>query len=173
MRDFSARRSVLLSAAMSHRAGFTLLEICLALFIGLMLITIAVPSIAAVLAEQRMKASFEEFDRFVRLAREKSITERRGYAMVWDGKGLALRPLESRDTDDREVGPDRFDFEEGETFTLDRPSALIKKPPGEWVFWRSGLCEQAVVSFAGEAGSWSVRYDPLTVRATFLDSEVK
>ncbi len=158
---------------MSRRAGFTLLEICLALFIGLMLITIAVPGISAVLAEQRMKASFDEFDQFVRSAREKSITERRPYAMVWDDKGIALLPMEKRDTDDPEVGPDRFDFEEGETFTLERPSALVKKPASEWVFWRSGLCEQAVVTFTGEAGNWSVRYDPLTVRPTFLDSEVK
>ncbi len=158
---------------MSRRSGFTLLEICLALFIGMMLITIAVPSIVSLLAEQRLKTSFDEFDTFVRTARSKSISERRPYSMIWEEDGITLVPGERRDTDDPAAPPERFVFEEGETFALERPSALMKKPPGEWVFWRSGLCEQAVVSFAGEAGKWSVRYDPLTVRATFLDSEVK
>ena len=158
---------------MFRRAGFTLLEICIALFIGMLLITIAVPSVMAMLAEQRLKASFEKFDGFVRTARERSITERRTYAMAWEEKGVTLLPVERRDTDDPDAEPERFVFEEGESFTLERPSALMKKPPGEWVFWRSGLCEETVVSYAGEAGSWRVHYDPLTVRGTFLDSEVK
>jgi len=158
---------------MSRRAGFTLLEICIALFIGMLMMSIAVPSVMAMLAEQRLKASFDKFDGFVRTAREKSMVERRTYAMLWAEDGVTLFPVERRDTDDPAAEPERFLFVEGESFTLERPSALMKKPPDEWVFWRSGLCEETVVTHAGEAGSWRVRYDPLTVRATFLDSEVK
>ena len=158
---------------MHRRAGFTLLEICLAIFIGLLLITLAVPGIVSLLAEQRLKSSFDEFDGFVRTARERSMTERRTYAMSWSESGIVLVPVERRDTDDPKAEPERFVFAEGESFALERPSALMKKPPAEWIFWRSGLCEEALVSFAGEAGSWSVRYDPLTTHATFLDSEVK
>ena len=158
---------------MPRRASFTLLEICLALFISLLLITLAVPSIVALLAEQRLKSSFDEFDGFVRTARERSMTERRTYAMSWAEDGIVLLPVERRDTDDPKAEPERFVFGKGESFALERPSALMKKPPAEWIFWRSGVCEEALVSFAGEAGSWSVRYDPLTTHATFLDSEVK
>ena len=158
---------------MSRRAGFTLLEICLALFISLLLITLAVPSIASLLAEQKLKRTFDAFDTFVRTAREKSMTERRTYAMSWGEDGITLLPVERRDTDDPAAEPERFLFAEGESLTLTRPSALMKKPPAEWVFWRSGLCEEALITFTGAAGSWSVRYDPLTTHATFIDSEVK
>ncbi len=163
---------------MSRRAGFTLLEICIALFIGLLLISIAVPSVTSMLAEQRLKASFDAFDGWVRQARERSITERRSYALVWSEKGIALVPVEGRETDEAAAEeaagePEGLVFAEGETFEIKRPSALMKEPPGEWIFWRSGLCEEAVVSYAGEAGKWTVRYDPLTARGTFVDSEVK
>ena len=169
----SRRRAMLLSPAMSRRAGFTLLEICIALFIAMLVITMAVPSVMAMLAEQRLKASFDTFDGWVRKAREKSIAERRTYALVWAEDGIALVPAEGRDTDEPDAEPERLVFAKGETFTLERPSALMKEPPGEWVFWRSGLCEEALVSFKGGAGSWRVHYDPLTARGTFTDSEVK
>ena len=158
---------------MSRRSGFTLLEICIALFISLLLITLAVPSIVSLLAEQKLKRTFDTFDSFVRTAREKSMTERRTYAMAWADDGITLLPVERRDTDDPKAEPERFLFAEGESLTLARPAALMKKPPAEWVFWRSGLCEETVVTFAGAAGSWSVHYDPLTTHGTFIDSEVK
>ena len=158
---------------MSRRSGFTLLEICIALFIAMLMLTLAVPGVLAMLAEQRLKASFDTFDGWVRQARERSITERRTYAMVWSEEGIELRAVERRDTDAEDAEPERFLFTEGETFQLGRPSALMKEPPGEWVFWRSGLCEEAVITFAGASGSWTVHYDPLTARGTFVDSEVK
>jgi hypothetical protein len=169
---------------MTRRAGFTLLEICLVLFIGLLLISIAVPGIAAVLREQKLKRSFDEFDTFVHKARQRSVEERRAYALVWDDKGVALVPIESSPLDSiaaeeseeeapEEVPEERYNFGEGNSITLERPFALMKDPPAEWVFWRSGLCEQVVVSYTGEAGSWTVRYDPLTVRGTFIDSSIK
>lgn len=168
---------VLAFPAMRRRAAFTLLEICIALFIALLMLTLAVPGMMAMLAEQRLKASFDRFDGWVRTARERSVTERRTYAMVWSEEGIELRPVERRDTDPdpdaEDANPERFVFTEGEIFKLSRPSALTKEPPGEWVFWRSGLCEEAVVTFAGASGSWTVRYDPLTARGTFVDSEVK
>lgn len=141
--------------------------------IGLLLITLAVPSIAGMLAEQRLKQSFEAFDGFVRSAKMKSVSERRTYVMVWDEEGITMHPAETRETDEPDAGLDRFDFEKDETFTIARPAALMKNPPGEWVFWRSGTCEPALISFKGEAGDWSVQYNPLTVRGQFLDSNIR
>lgn len=161
---------------MSRRSGFTLLEICIALFIAMLMITLAVPSVMSMLAEERLKASFDAFDGWVRKARERSIVERRSYVLVWTEDGIDLMPAEGNETDDMDetdAAPERLVFAKGEKITLERPSALMKEPPGEWVFWRSGLCEEALVSFKGEAGSWSVHYDPLTARGTFTDSEVK
>jgi hypothetical protein len=67
----------------------------------------------------------------------------------------------------------RLDFAEGSSLVLERPVALGKEPPMEWIFWKSGNCEPAVVRYDGPAGSWAVKYDPLTTRGTFLEQMVK
>ena len=89
--------------------------------------------------------------------------------MIWDGEGITVQPDEPKEDDSASEG-DYFAFSDG-TIGLERPAALEKKPPVEWLFWRSGTCEPAIIHFEGEAGVWTVSYDPLTVRATFLDQE--
>ena len=157
---------------LSRRAGFTLLEICLALAIGVMIILLAVPSISGLLAEQRLKESFERFDQLVAAAKLKSVTEQRTYALAWDRKGIALRALGTHESGSDEGAENRLVFEKDESFEFLRPAALLKDAPSEWVFWRNGTCEPAQISFHGKAGSWLVNYDPLTARGTFLNSAV-
>jgi type II secretory pathway pseudopilin PulG len=156
----------------SRRAGFTLLEICLALAIGVMLILLAVPSISGLLAEQRLKQSFERFDQLVAVAKLKSMTEQRTYTLAWDHKGIAVRALGTRDSGNEDDAENRLVFEKDESFELIRPGALLKDAPSEWAFWRNGICEPAQISFHGQAGSWLVSYDPLTARGTFVNSAV-
>ncbi len=157
----------------SRRSGFTLLEICLALAIGLMIIALAVPSIAGLLAEQRLKKSFEHFDEMVGKARLRSITGQRSHVLVWDKKGISLL-LNERDDDSSsgETTEDRLVFAKGESYEIRRPAALMKDAPAEWAFWRNGLCEPAVIRYEGPAGSWVVNYDALTGHGTFLESTV-
>lgn len=156
---------------MSRRAGFTLLEICLVIMIALLLLGLAVPSVSALFAEQRLKKSFEQFDDFVRKTQLRAVKERRAMVMIWDGEGITVQPDEPT-ADDTAGAGDYFPFSEG-SISLERPAALDKKPPVEWLFWRSGTCEPAILHFAGGSGSWSVQYDPLTVHATFLAQDVK
>lgn len=155
-----------------RHAGFTLLEICLALVIAAMLVAVATPSIASMLAERRLKQSFERFDAMVTEARRKSITEQRAYAMGWMKDGITLAPMDSAASPG--VGSDvsRFEFAKDESFRLRRPAALRSDAPAEWIFWPSGICEPAQIAFQGKAGSWLVRYDALTTRGTFLESSV-
>lgn len=157
---------------MRRCSGFTLIEICLAVLIALLLITLMVPSMAGLFAEQKLKSSFEEFDKFVRTAQMRSVSERRDYVMVFEEDGITLEPADLTE-EDAENEMERFTVPENADITLDRPVALQKNPPMEWPFWRSGTCEPAVVSYTGEAGKWVMKYDPLTVRATVLEQEVK
>jgi Tfp pilus assembly protein FimT len=157
---------------LSRRAGFTLLEICLALLIGVMLILLAVPSISGLLAEQRLKKSFEQFEQLVAAAKLQSVTEQRTYALAWDRKGITMGPLGPREPGHDEDAGNRLVFEKDESFDLLRPAALQKNAPSEWVFWSNGTCEPAQISFRGQAGSWLVNYDPLTARGTFVKSDV-
>jgi type II secretory pathway pseudopilin PulG len=151
----------------SHRSGFTLLEICLALAIGLMVILLAVPSISGLLAEQRMKKSFERFERMVAAARAQSITAQRASVLVWERSGVTLRAAGTTNSDAR------LNFENGEEFEIRRPAALTKNPPAEWTFWPNETCEPTIVAYHGPAGRWQVRYDALTARAQFLESSVR
>ncbi|MDQ3622231.1 MAG: prepilin-type N-terminal cleavage/methylation domain-containing protein [Verrucomicrobiota bacterium] len=153
----------------ARRAGFTLFEIILVVVIIVLLATMAVPSVQGLLDERELQAVFGQFDGFVHQAQVRAVTERRAYTMVWDEDGITLRPNELTE-DDAEAGFARFDFQEG-SIILERPAALEKKPPMEWTFWRSGTCEPAIVRYEGSAGSWTVQYDPLTMRATFLEQQ--
>jgi len=157
---------------MRSRAGFTLFEIMLSIAIGIVVIGIAVPSVARVFSEQRLKATFESFDEFVRKAQMRAVTERRPFALVWEKGGIAAAPLDPTE-EDAAAEPAFYTMGEGEALIIERPAALEKEPPGEWTFFRSGTCEPAIISYEGEAGKWSVSYDGLTVRPTFLNEETK
>lgn len=148
---------------LSRQNGFTLLEICLALMIGLLLITLAVPSVARTMAEQKLKHSFESFDAFVQDARMTSIREQREVTLRWSEKDVSIASVGD--------GVRRFSFAKGDTYALERTAALISNAPQAWTFWKSGLCEPALISFHGRGGTWKVRYDPLTARGVFLESQ--
>lgn len=156
---------------MSRRNGFTLLEVCLVIFIIMILAAVAVPSIQGLFAEQKLRRSFESFDDFVHGVQARAVAERRAFVLIWDGKGITVQPDEPVLEDSGGDG-DYYPFGEGK-ITLERPAALEKNPPVEWLFWRSGTCEPAIIRFEGEAGSWTVRYDPLTVQGEFLEKEIR
>ncbi len=156
---------------MRHRDGFTLLEVCLAVMIGLLLLGLAVPLISGLTSQSKLTATLERFDEFVRQAQFLSVSERRAFVMIWDEAGIAIEP-DSPLADDRGKDWPRLDFENGESIEIERTAALDEKPPMEWPFWRSGTCEPVVASYSGPAGSWIAKYDPLTVRATILEENV-
>ncbi len=153
---------------MRARDGFTLLEICLAIVIALLLLGLALPLIGGINSESKLNATLERFDDFARQAQLLSVSERRAFVMVWDEAGISIEP-ESPLAEDRDKDWPRLDFEKDEVLNIERTAALEEKPPMEWPFWRSGTCEPIVATYSGPAGSWVVKYDPLTVRPTVLE----
>ncbi len=149
---------------MRKSAGFTLLEVCLAVLIALFLVTMAVPSVAGLFADRRIRKSFDTMDDLVREAQQRSIGERRPFVLEWEKNRIVLRPLEP-ETPDEERGLKEIPMAEDDSYVLELPAALVKKPEPVWTFWPTGTCEPAVVQHEGEAGKWLARYDPLTVRA--------
>ena len=152
---------------MCRRAAFTLLEICLAVAIALLILGLAVPSISSLFAEQKIKESFESFDDLVRKAQRLSVSEQRPFVLIRDISGVVLAPSQPGS---EEAGKEwgRMDFQKDEEVDFERPAALSDKPPMEWSFWRSGTCEPVVVTYNGPAGKWIVKYDALTARGTIL-----
>ena len=145
-------------------AGFTLIEIVLSVFILMLLVVLAVPSIGGVMADRRLRHSLDQMNNLVHQAQEKAIVDHRPYLLIWGSKDIELWPETATDQDPGEPAA-RLQLMRGESYALAFPYALEKDPPAEWIFWPSGTCEPADVTFKGPAGTWTVSYSPLTARA--------
>ena len=148
---------------MQRFRAFTLIEIALSIFILLLLLLLAVPSLSGVIANRRLKQSLDGFNQLVRQAQERSVTERRPYLLAWGKDGVLLRP--EIFAEDEEAKPTAvFRPGKGTSVRLSLPVALTGKYPAEWIFWPSGNCEPAIVEFKGPAGVWTANYSPLTAQ---------
>jgi type II secretory pathway pseudopilin PulG len=148
---------------MREDRAFTLIEIVLSIFILMLLLLLAVPSLHGVLAERRLRRSLDSFNDLVHQAEELSVKEQRSYLIVWVENKILLRP-ETFLRDEEVKATAELDLGRGEMLKLSLPAALVKDPLGEWIFWPSGTCEPAVVQFNGASGSWQASYSPLTAR---------
>jgi len=143
--------------------AFTLIEIALSIFILLLLLLLAVPSLTGVISNRRLRQSLDGFNQLVRQAQERSVTERRAYLIIWGKSSVLLRPeVLTKDEEDKPTAVLRLP--KGSWIKVSLPAALIGKPPAEWIFWPSGTCEPAIVQFKGPAGTWTADYSPLTAQ---------
>jgi len=143
--------------------AFTLIEIALSIFILMLLLMLAVPSLSGVFASRRLKQSLDGFNTLVRQAQQRSVMERRPYLIVWSKGRVLLRPEVFKE--DEEVKPTaEFRLGKGSVLKLSLPGALAQKYPAEWIFWPSGNCEPAIVQFRGSVGLWTASYSPLTAQ---------
>ena len=148
---------------MQRFRAFTLLEIALSIFILLLILLLAVPSLSGVIANRRLKQSLDGFNQLVHQAQERSVTERRAYLIAWGKNSVVLRP-EVFAKDEEEKATAVFRVPKGSWIKVSLPAALTEKPPAEWIFWPSGTCEPATVQFRGPAGAWTADYSPLTAQ---------
>jgi len=143
--------------------AFTLIEIALSIFILMLLLMLAVPSLSGVFKSKRLKQSLDGFNTLVRQAQQRSVMERRPYLIVWSKGRVLLRPEVFKE--DEEVKPTaEFRLGKGSVLKLSLPWALAQKYPAEWIFWPSGNCEPAIVQFRGPVGLWTASYSPLTAQ---------
>src|ERR1700681_4382825 len=148
---------------MRRQHGFTLIEIAISVFILLLIVMVAVPSLTGVMADRRLRHSLDQFNNLVRQAQERSVNERRPYLLVWSHNLISLRPMGAKKGDAESDAT--LPLRRGDVFFLTLPAALVDAPLPQWVFWPSGNCEPAVISFKGVNGSWTANYSPLTARA--------
>jgi len=147
-------------ASRSRPAGFTLLEICLAVFIAILLLAAAVPSLSGVLNANKENEVFKLFNDLVQEARARSIEERRAYVLLWTKEGVTLQADGAAPDEEAQ----HLTLEEDDTLKLELPAALIKDPPPVWTFWPSGTCEPATVHYSGKSGRWTAAYNPFTAQ---------
>jgi len=153
----------------TSRAAFTLLEICLTLCIGMVLIMLAVPSVAGLLAEQHLHDSYDRFEQFANRGRIRSLKEQKAYHLLWDKGGVTLEPVVHLKGEANTA--ERLPLAKGESYQVERVAALAKIAPAEWTFWPNGTCEPVIISYHGPFGSWRVSFDALSTHGDFLQSE--
>ena len=152
---------------MRRNDGFTLLELAIAVFIMLILLMLAVPSLDGVLADRRLRRSLDDFNGLVRQAQERSIVERRSYLIVWHEGKIGLKPEGLMKGEDP-APVATLSLGKGESLNFVFPAAMMEDPPAEWIFWPSGNCEPAVVTYQGSNGRWTANYSALTARGEIL-----
>ena len=152
----------------SLTAGFTLLEIILAVLIASIVMALAVPSLTGALGTTKAQSVFLEFDRMVQQARARSVEEARDYVIVWGRDGVVLMRPESPATKDEGEGMQQWKIEKSDKLELHLTAALLDKgttPDAIWTFWSNGVCEPAEVRYKGTTGAWTAVYNPFTVQA--------
>src|ERR1700719_222457 len=125
---------------MLRKRGFTLVEVIIAVFILLLLVTLAVPSLNGVLADKRLHRSLDRFNELVHQAHERSLAEHRAYLIVWHDVQISLQPAQYLKTEATEPIA-TMPIARHEKWRLEFPAASSKKVPSEWIFWESGVCE--------------------------------
>ena len=151
-----------------HRAnGFTLIELAIAIVILVVILMLAVPSVNGVLADRRLRRSLDDFNGIVRQAQERSIAERRPYLIISREGKIGLRPeglMRGEDPEPVAI----LKLVRGESLRFSFPAAMMEETPAEWIFWPSGNCEPAVVTYRGRNGGWTANYSALTARAEIV-----
>ena len=157
---------------LERRAGFTLVELAIAVVILVLLMMLAVPSMSGVMADRRLRKSLDNFNAIVREAQERSVTERRPYLIVWYEGKIGLRP-EGRMKSEAGEPALRMKLGRRETLNIVFPAALMDDAPPQLIFWPSGNCEPAVVTYHGQDGSWKANYSALTARSETISYVAK
>ncbi len=154
--------------AIASRRGFTLIEICVAISIALLLMAVALPSVTGQMGRQRLQQAFDRFDGLVTQAQRRSVQDGKAYLLVWDDEGAVRLYPADWTAKERRAGPIAALMPTAgrEHYTLDRQSSLSRAPSASWIFWPSGNCEPVNVDFQGPNGTWTAQYNPLSARGT-------
>jgi type II secretory pathway pseudopilin PulG len=161
-------------------AGFTLFEICLALFIVVLILAVAIPATSGLLTEQNLRGEVRELVLFAKTARRQAIQEQRPYQITFSPAGFILEPIAPTETE--KTAPETAAPFEPLVYTLPTGTALtlqrwgdkewIKPKEERWIFQGTGLTEP--LSFHFQRGeSWiEIDLNPLTAsideeRSTF------
>ncbi len=142
--------------------AFTLIEIAISVFILLLLMLLAVPSLTGVMADRRLHRTYDEFNKLAQQAQLLSMEQRRPYLIVWRRGKIIVQP--EAFAKGEEKTPTAVLNAGNNVYTLTLPAALAKNPPPEWIFWPSGNCEPASIGFKGRDGTWTAEYSALTAR---------
>ena len=153
--------------------GFTILEVCVVLFIIAVIFVVAVPPATHLLDEEKLQRPIRELQTFARTARRDAMLEDRAYEVLLLNDSYILRPVQ-KDTGGT-ASSMRYELPADITFVIKRLSDhdFAKQADARWVFSPNGLCEP--LTFLFQRGSDWIRFrvDPLTATLQTEESYIR
>lgn len=165
----------LVRTSVAARAGFTLLELVAVMGIAILILSIAVPSVAGYLAEQELRENMESFTRMVREAQRSAMAAKAPSRLVFGKEGvlvMAEPPAGGAvmgDAGGVGGGGGGVTLSKEEALEFNRFGAMQKAPVSEWMLWPNGIIEPAEVRYTGPKGTWSLRYNPFKIEPEILE----
>jgi prepilin-type N-terminal cleavage/methylation domain-containing protein len=150
----------------SAARGFTLLEMCIVLFIIALLASAAMPALSSAFNERALRNDSQAFSVMVKTAMIRSSEEQRPYVISLEGKNLLMEPAPAAIAEDSAAPTD-----ETQTQTLGNalkfPDATKKNAWNSlravtWTFEPNGLCPLARVRFERGASHIELGFNALT-----------
>jgi prepilin-type N-terminal cleavage/methylation domain-containing protein len=153
--------------------GFTILEVCVVLFIVAVLFVVAVPPAAHLLDEEKLQQPIRELQSFARTARRNAMLEDRAYEVLLLDDSYVLHPA-SKDNS----GPDNrrtYELPADITFAIKRLADrdFAKHADARWIFSSNGLCEPLTFLFQHGSDWIRFRVDPLTATIQTEESYIQ
>ncbi len=153
--------------------GFTLLEVCVVLFIVAVLFVVTVPPAAHLLDEERLQKPIRELQNFARTARRNAMMENRTYEVLLLSESYLLKPVDEKKGANQTE--QTYDLPSDVTFAVKRlgDRGFLKQTDGTWLFAPNGICEPINFIFQRK-GDW-VRFqvDPLTATIQNEESSIQ
>ena len=107
---------------MRNCRAFTLIEIAISVFILMLLMMLAVPSLNGVLADRRLHRTYDEFNQLAQQAQQLSMEQRRPYLLIWQRGQIIFAARKFRQGRGKKT--DRgFAVRKGEAFALKLPAS--------------------------------------------------
>jgi prepilin-type N-terminal cleavage/methylation domain-containing protein len=143
--------------------GFTLLEVCVVLFIVAVLFAVAAPPTARLFQEEQLRRPVRELQSFAKEARRSALVENRSYQVLLLNDGYVLRPSDPKG--DIEQVRD-YQLPRGVTYAVQRvnDSGFKGTTDARWIFLPNGLCEPVTFLFQRGQDWIKFRIDPLSAR---------
>lgn len=137
------------------RNGFTLLEVCVAITIGLLMIGAATLGISSVGAEHRLRRLASSIETTARESLLRAVSQQRNVFLEVNANGLALSAANAR-TETLETGGTLEILRYGEkSYRAPRRGEL-------WRFSADGVCEPLSLRITLQQGFIEMSFDPLT-----------
>lgn len=154
---------------------------CIALFMFVLILGLAIPMISGVIHEEQLRQSSRQLSVYAKTARKLAIEEQRSYVIDFFPGGFDLRPYETNAPGStNEVAPTELHYELGGDTTLELQrwgEDQWRKPSTAndifWVFQSSGICEPIRFRFTRPGSSLEMSFNPLTANVQDESHEVQ